>query len=221
MRRLPQRDELAGERLLERVEEPPDPLGDEERERLDVLLAARGVDRLRAMRADQRHAALGGEPDDALVQRDHARLHARPRRELVGKAREARVEQAVEALLEQVEDVAGGVGEALEPDHDVDRVEGPGRVEAGFLAAVGVEVERRVRRAAQPHVEEPVERGERPQRGAVHLRHDARRHRRLRPVAPDVRVGEQRREPHLHEERERVSGQHPDARRQRPARRSV
>ena len=41
-----------------------------------------------------------------------------------GRPGEPRIEETVKALLEQVEDVAGGECEQLEPEHDVDGMEG-------------------------------------------------------------------------------------------------
>ena len=86
--------------------------GDEEREGLHVLLAARGVGRVHAMRAGQR-AVLARQPGRRRVLCSATTPACTPGtcRELVGQAREAGVEQAVQALLEQVEDVTRGDGE--------------------------------------------------------------------------------------------------------------
>ena len=47
-------------------------------------------------------ARLGGDSDHLLVQDDHARLTSGIGRKLVGQIGEARVEQTVQSLLEQV-----------------------------------------------------------------------------------------------------------------------
>ena len=79
---------------------------------------------------------LRDEADDGLVQRHGTGLHAGTAGELLGQAREASVQQAVEMLLDEVRDLRGSERDALQTQRDVDRVESPGRVEAlGLVTA--------------------------------------------------------------------------------------
>ena len=66
------------------------------------------------------------------------------------------------------------------------------------FALAWLEIDRRVGRAAEPVVEQRVQRVNGVERRAMDLRQDAGRHGRLGLVAPDVLVREQRCQPALH-----------------------
>ena len=133
-----------------------------------------------------------GQAGDRLVQGDHAGAGSRLGRELVREPGEPGVEKAVEALLQQVDHVAAGDRERLQAEHDVGGVKGARRVEPTRCAVARLEIEGRVGGAAESALERVVEGGEGRERGPVHLGQDASRDGRLRSLAPDVFVREER-----------------------------
>ena len=184
-------EQLARDDQLDVVEDPPELLGGEERERLEVLLPRGAVDRMHARRARQL-PVLGGVADRRLVQEDQPGLAARVLRELVGEVREALVEQPVQPLLGQVADLREGDRQRVELQAQRLRVEAAARVQAGGLLPVGLQVQRAVGDGAQLARDLRVGVLEQVERRAVDLREHAERDGRLGAVRPVLRAGVQR-----------------------------
>ena len=180
---LAQRDELVGQGQLERVQHALELRGRQEAEGLHVLLAGRCVERVHGRRRRQQ-PALGAQPDDGLVQRHEAGLAAGVGRELLGQAREAVVQQPVQALLEQVDHLRERDRHPVELQRDRLGVESPGRVEPLGLAVARGQEHRAVGHRAQLAGDLPGQLGRRVAGGAVDLRRHADGDRRLQRVAP-------------------------------------
>ena len=149
VRGLTERHELIGKRRFQVAEHRLESLGREERERLNVLLAGGRVDRVNG-RGRREQTILRDEADDGLVQRHGSGLHAGASCELLGQSREASVQQAVEALLDEVRHLRGSERDALETQGDVDRVESSDRVETLGLVILRIQEDRAVGNRAKP-----------------------------------------------------------------------
>ena len=217
---LSQRHELARDSQLEVVERARELLGSKELESLDVLLARRGVARVNRRRRGQQ-PVLDREPDDRLVQRDHSRLPARVDRELLGEAAgEARVEEAVQPLLDEVRQVRDADREPVERYRDRRGVEAPARVRALGLVALGGEDERGVRHRSESTLEPRLEAVELVENRPVHLGHDPEGRGRLELVLERGAPREELDETLVDTKLRRIPRELADPRRIRPGRRS-
>src|SRR5439155_17134017 len=170
--RLPEGEELVGKHELDVVEESTQLLGAKERERLEVLLARRGVGHVDGSGQCQ-HAVLDAESDDSLVQDGRARVPPRLGGQLLRKAREARIEQAMEPLLGEVRELREGNGERVETERERLGVKVPRRIETLRLAVGREKVERAVSDRTHFLLESPLDSVENLEHGTVPLRHDA------------------------------------------------